>query len=664
MKFGVAYYPEQWPEEQWGADAQMMVEMGIEVVRVGEFAWWRLEPRRERIDTNWLEDAVEVLSERGLRVLLATPTAAPPPWLFNRHPNILPLQADGSRWYLGSKKHVCINNPAYNKYARRIVSELARTFRDEDIWAWQVDNEPGAGPASMCYCEECEKAFRRWLKRRYGRIDRLNRIWGTSTWSQGYHDWHEIPAPRRTVFEPHPSLSLDYSRFMSAQYRNFVEEQRDIISSYVGDKARVTVSEPSGADVQHVDVFSLAKQQDVVSLDNFPTDSSRLEETALGLDLARSLKHTGFWITQQQAGATLIPGHTQQPRPGQLRLWTLQAAARGAEFISYSRWRTAQTGQEMHSYGLFDSDGTPRRRLDEIKGVIEEMQDSDLFAGWEPRTDAAILIDHESAWSFESTPFGWDGDYWESVQGAYRELRREGISVEFLEHEENLSPYELIVAPMQFITSPAMAKRLKVFVHDGGTLVITAPAGYKTPQGRAIESPPPGPLMELLGVEVVEYDALGDHTEAFWSPLDASSETFEADGLCSVIQLRGADAIAEYADQYYADTPAVTLAREGRGQALFSGVALDAEGWEWLMDEAITRAELGRCAWAQDEVEVIPLTAVEGEGERICVLNHSDESVELPLPSGREVVDLLDKGTFNDSLTLPPYDAVILNGPA
>ncbi|MFW6457038.1 MAG: beta-galactosidase [Planctomycetota bacterium] len=136
MKFGVAYYPEQWPEERWAADAQMMVEMGIQLVRIGEFAWWRLEPRRERIDTSWLEQAVDVLSDRGLEVMMGTPTAAPPAWLFNRHPNILPLKANGQRWYLGSRSHACINNPAYNKYARRIVSELARTFRGKSIWAW------------------------------------------------------------------------------------------------------------------------------------------------------------------------------------------------------------------------------------------------------------------------------------------------------------------------------------------------------------------------------------------------------------------------------------------------------------------------------------------------------------------------------------------------
>ncbi|MFW6457037.1 MAG: beta-galactosidase [Planctomycetota bacterium] len=513
----------------------------------------------------------------------------------------------------------------------------------------------------MCYCEECEKAFRRWLKRRYGRIDRLNRIWGTSVWSQGFNDWHEIPAPRRTVCEPHPSLKLDYSRFMSAQYRNFVEEQKEIICDYVGDDARITVNEPSGVDLEHVDMFSLCNQQNTVSLDNYPADKMRLDDTALGLDLARSLKHKKFWITEQQAGAMLVSGHTQQPRPGQLRLWTYQAAVRGAELISYFRWRTARTGQDMHWYGLLDSDGTPRRRLDEIKSAISEIQaHSELFDSCTLDTDVAIVIDHDSAWAYEATPFGWDGDYWDAVQQSYSVFRRAGIPVEFIQKEENFAPYKLIVVPMQFIATPALAKKLKVFAHDGGTVVLSAPAGYKTPRGTNVESPPPGPLTELLGVEVTEHDAYGEHLEVLWSPLQDKSQKYEAAGLCSVLQLRGAESLATYNNQYYVNTPAVTKAEVGRGVVLYSGVAMRQAGWDWFLNEAVDRAGLKTCDWAGEDVEVVPLRSEEGGADRLCVLNHGGEDIELPLPNNESVTDILGQQRFSESLIIPAYDLVIL----
>lgn len=121
MKIGVAYYPEHWPEERWAADAALMAQLKIDVVRVGEFAWSRLEPRRERFELDWLDTAVRVLAAHGLKIILGTPTAAPPPWLFIRHPNLGPQDADGRLWYSGSRRHVCLSNPAYLKYARRIV---------------------------------------------------------------------------------------------------------------------------------------------------------------------------------------------------------------------------------------------------------------------------------------------------------------------------------------------------------------------------------------------------------------------------------------------------------------------------------------------------------------------------------------------------------------
>lgn len=659
MKFGVAYYPEQWPEERWAADAQLMAKMGIDVVRIGEFAWWRLEPRRERIDTGWLEDVVDLLNDHGLSVMLGTPTAAPPPWLFYRHPNILPQQADGRRWGLGSRRHVCLNNPAFNKYARRIVTELARTFRDDRIWAWQIDNELGLGPTGRCYCDECEKSFRRWLKRRYGTIDRLNRMWGTSFWSQGFSDWHEIPAPRRTVCGPHPSLALDYSRFISAQHRAFVEEQREIIRDYASEDVPITVNEPSGMDLPHLNLFSLAGQQDAISLDNYPTDSSRLDQTALGLDMARSLRHAPFWVTEQQAGATLVGGHAQQPRPGQLRLWTYQAAARGAELITYFRWRTAPAGQEMHWYGLFDADGTPRRRLDEVREAIRELKkESHYWENFAPEARVAIVLDYDSAWALDATPLGWDPQYFERTATIYGVLRRMGLVAEFVPPDENLSGYDLVVAPMQFITTNAMAKRLKVYVHDGGTLLISAPAGYKGPAATSLDSPPPGPLSELLGVEVSEHDVLGGGCTNSIGVGDGQS--FEVDGFASVLKLRGARTIASYTEDFYADSPAVTALKDGRGTAIFAGAAMPAAGWKWLLSEAVDRAGVPTSDWSAEEIEVVPLKALEAEKKMMFVLNHSDEEVQLELGEDDVVTELLREERQDQKVTLSPYGVALL----
>ena len=661
MKIGVAYYPEHWPEERWAADAALMAQLKIDVVRVGEFAWSRLEPRRERFELDWLDTAVRVLAGHGLKVILGTPTAAPPPWLFIRHPNLGPQDADGRLWYSGSRRHVCLSNPAYLKYARRIVTELAKRFGGSPhIYAWQIDNELGLGDGGVCYCAECEQAFRTWLKRRYGMVERLNTQWGTVFWSQGYGDWHEIPAPRRTPAGPHPSLVLDYRRFVSAQYRAFVEEQRSLIQEYAGRNALITTNLAGGLLLPHINLFSLASAEDVVALDNYPADASRLDTTSLELDLARSLKRKPFWVLEQQAGATLIPGHASQPRPGQLRLWSYQAAARGAELIAYFRWRTCPFGQEMHWYGLLDADGTPQRRFEEIKDTIAELKDrAPLWEGRLPEAKVAVLVDYDSAWALEAAPLGIELDYFGLVRTFYSILRRMGIQADFIQPGMELAGYRAVIVPMPFICVESFARQLEAYVQQGGRVLVTAPAGYKTAANTALGSPPPGDLAPLLGVKVIEHDVLG-RGATNRIELEGPAQTYAAGRFCSILELSGARAIGTYREQFYAGTPAVAVRAEGEGLAFFAGAVCGADCCEALLGRLLEGTDVRPSEWASPTLEVIPLAPAAGRPRLTFVLNHSDKPVTLELPGAAPVRELLREQDCRGAVTLKAYDVALL----
>ncbi len=661
MKIGVAYYPEHWPEERWAVDARMMARMKIDVARVGEFAWSRLEPRRERFDMDWLQRAVQVLADHGLKVILCTPTAAPPPWLFQRHPTILPQRADGRRWYAGSRRHVCLSHPAYQKYARRIVSELAGCFdANPHVYAWQVDNELGLGGSGVCYCSECEQAFRKWLKRCYGTLERLNTQWGTAFWSQGFADWHEIPAPRETPAGSHPSLLLDYKRFVSAQYRMFVEEQRDLIRQHAGEEAVVTTNSPGPLAVPHINLFSLATAQDVTALDNYPADASRLEVAALQLDLVRSLKRKPFWVLEQQAGATIIPGHAAQPRPGQLRLWSYQAASRGAELMVYFRWRTCAFGQEMHWYGMLDSNGTPRRRFEELRGTIAELKEhAGLWEGRLPEADVAIMLDYDSAWALEATPLGAELDYFGLLHTFYSVLRRIGAQADFVQPGAELSDYAALIVPMPFICTDELARQLETYTHQGGRVLVTAPAGYKTPANTASGVSPPGELTRLLGVEIVEYDVLNPGAVNSIE-LEGGAQSFPTGRFCSVMQLRGARTLGTYGAQFYAGSPAVTARTEGKGEAFFVGAACGPECYETLLRQLFEDGRVRLWEWASPSVEVVPLKGAPEEPRLTFVLNHSGEPVTLALPQEAPVTELLTNRHCQDSLTLGGYEVALL----
>jgi len=662
MRIGVAYYPEHWPESRWPDDARLMKQMQIDVVRVGEFVWSLLEPRRERIELDWLERAIETLAEAGLQLILCTPTAAPPPWLFYRHPDITPVDQDGIRWHPGSRRDACLNHPAYQKYARRIVTELAKRFgRNPNIYAWQVDNELGCEGSGRCYCEHCEHAFRQWLKGRYGSIERLNKKWGTAFWSQQFADWHEIPAPRRTPARPHPSLILDYNRFISATYRQFLKEQADIIRTYAGAKCIVTTNSV-GLDLDHIDQFSLGAFQDVASLDNYPVDDTRLDAVALNLDLTRSVKDRPFWVLEQQAGATLIEAHRAQPRPGQLRLWAFQAAARGAELISFFRWRTCAFGQEMHWYGLLDADGTPRRRFEELREAIAALKErASLWKDRLPDARVAVVLDYQSHWALRDGSLGTEIDYLHELRALYGLLRQMGVPVDFLPPTGDPTPYAAVVIPMPFVCLQDTAKRLEVYVVNGGVVLVTAPAGYRTDVNTTGDSAPPGEMAELLGVEVVEHDILAaEDCNYIRFEGDGGPQSFACGRFCSVVELGGAKALASYEREFYAGSPAVTVNARGTGKAFFVGAICSEEAYRHVLHLVMDAAAVRPHRWSSKTIEVIPLKPSVEHEELIFVLNHSESPVELPLPDDSTCTDLLSSKKCRGSVPLGGFEVALL----
>lgn len=660
MQIGVAYYPEHWPEDRWPADARLIRETGIDVVRVGEFAWSRLEPRRGQYDMEWLERAIGILAEEGLEVILGTPTAAPPPWLFHRHPSMVPQDREGKNWFAGSRRHICLNNRPYRRYARRIVRELARTFaRRAEVLAWQIDNELGCHTSGRCYCDDCEQAFREWLKRRYGTIDRLNKLWGMVFWSQEFNDWHEIPVPRRTPARAHPSVMLDYKRFISATVRNFVREQRELIEEYSTDHRPITTN-CIGLATDHIDQFALSLPQDVASFDNYPVDEANLDAVCLHLDLTRSVKGRAFWILEQQAGPTMIPARRSQPRPGQLRLWSYQAAARGAELISYFRWRTCPFAQEMHWYGMLDADGTMPRRYDELKAAIAELKDKgQLWEGRLPDVPAAIVLDYHAHWALEADSMAADIDYLGQFRAFYGLLRRIGLPMDVVRPGQELTGRRFAIVPMPFLGRDGDAKQWQAFVSQGGTLLVTAPAGYRTEYNTWLAGPPPGPLTELLGVRVVEHDILrGDASNR----IVFDGAEFPAGGLCSILELQGAEALASYGEQYYRGQPAVTRREEGKGCVYFLGAIGTSDLYKHLLEIALETSGLKPHPWSSDTIETVPLQSVQGEPTLTFVLNHSEQPAKIALPEGATCRDLLTDQEHSGKVPLDGYGVVLLEG--
>jgi beta-galactosidase len=660
MIIGVAYYPEHWPEDRWPVDARLMRETEVDVVRLGEFAWSRLEPRRGQLDMDWLHRAVDLFAAEGLKVILCTPSATPPPWLFNRHPGMVPRDEQGRRWYPGSRWHACLNNGPYRRYVRRIVRELAKEFgRDPAVFAWQIDSEPGCGPSGRCYCDECEQAFREWLRGRYGTIERLNRMWGSAFWSQEPGDWHLIPAPRRTPAGVHPSLALDYERFISATVRDFVREQRGLIEEQSGGKTPITTS-TLGLCSDQLDQFSLGGAVDVAGLDNVLAASENPDAAALELDLMRSVKRRPFWVMEQPAGASRCGARAAQPRPGQLRLWSCQAAARGAELIEYAPWRTCPFAQEMNRFGLLDPDGSTTRRYGELKAAIGELkQKAGLWEGRTADAQVAVVLDYHSHWALRADSMGAPLDHLDQLRTLYGLLRRKGLAADLVPPEQQVDGYGVVVAPMPVICRPEITERLQAFVSGGGVLLVTAPAAYRTDHNTWLLTPSDGQLAQVLGVRVVEHDVLGP---AVSNVVVWGQDEYPASGLCTVLELAGAEEVASYGRQYYRGKPAVTRRAEGKGRAYFVGTLSTVALYDRLLDAMLEDAGIRACAWSSETVEVIPLMAGAQEPDLTFVLNHAEEPAELTLSPGTSYRDLLTGREFTGKAVLAGFGVMLLQG--
>lgn len=520
MQLGVCYYPEHWPHEMWQADAQAMHKLGIQWVRIGEFAWSRIEPEAGQYHWDWLDQAIEILADAGLNIVLGTPTATPPRWLIARYPEILPVGADGQVRGFGSRRHYCFSSLIYRQHSRRIVIELAKRYGQHPaIRAWQTDNEYGCHDTVLSYSEAAACAFRRWLEQRYQTIDHLNQAWGTIFWSQEYQSFGQIDPPIGAVTEANPAQRLDYRRFASDQVVSFNREQVEIIRQY-----------SPGRDIIHnfmgffteFDHFKLALDLDVASWDSYPlgfldersyaSESEKQSYARVGHpdisafhhDLYRGVGRGRWWVMEQQPGPVNWASYNPAPLPGMVRLWSLEAFAHGAEVVSYFRWRQAPFGQEQMHSGLNLSNGKLDRGGEEARQVAADIA---LLASDATNSIApiALIFPYEAKWLLDIQPQGANFDYLEWVFECYSALRQLGLNIDIISPEAALASYQAVVIPSLPILSDGLIQRLKAFT---GQLFIGPRSGSKTQDYQIPDNLPPGLLQALLPIQISRVESL------------------------------------------------------------------------------------------------------------------------------------------------------------
>jgi beta-galactosidase len=519
MKLGVCYYPEHWPEADWAADARAMADMGLSWVRIAEFAWCRIEPEPGRFDWGWLDRAVETLAAAGLKIVMCTPTATPPKWLVDAHPDMLAVDARGQPRRFGSRRHYCFSSEAYRVECDRIVEAVAARYgRHPAVGAWQTDNEFGCHDTTISYSANAAHGFRLWLSQRYPSIDALNRAWGNVFWSQEYRSFEEVDPPFQTVTEANPSHRMDYNRFASDEVATFNRRQTKILRRL-----------SPGRDITHnfmgfyteFDHFHVGRDLDFASWDSYPlgfleqfADSAeeKLRYARQGHpdisgfhhDLYRGCGRGRWWVMEQQPGPVNWARFNPAPLPGVVRTWSWEAFAHGAEVVSYFRWRQAPFGQEQFHAGLNRPDRV------EDQGGLEARQVAIEIAALGPlaacdRAKVALVFSYEADWHLKIQPQGQGFSWLRLAFEMYGALRRRGLDVDILPPDADFTGYGLIVCPSLPMLDEATLAGLKA----SGAVVLFGPrTGSRTTDGQFPATLPPGPLQSVLPMRVVRVESL------------------------------------------------------------------------------------------------------------------------------------------------------------
>lgn len=661
--YGGDYNPEQWGPDIWKEDERMFKLAGIDVATINVFSWALNQPDEVTYDFSALDETMDRLYESGVHVCLATGTGAHPAWMAKKYPDVLRVDVQGRQRKFGGRHNSCPNSPNYRKYAAQMADKLAERYKDHPgLLIWHVSNEYGG----YCYCDNCAKEFRVWLMERYGTLDNLNRAWNTRFWGHTFYDWDEIVVPNelseewggnRTNFQ---GISLDYRRFQSQSLLEAYKLEYEEIKKHTPN---IPVTTNLMGFYPELDYFEWAKYLDIVSWDNYPSLDTPVSHTAMTHDLMRGLKSgQPFMLMEQTPSQQNWQAYNSLKRPGVMRLWSYQAVARGADTVLFFQLRRSIGACEKYHGAVIEHVGHEHTRVfrecAELGQELSQLSDKLLDARTEAKV--AIIYDWENRWATDLSSGPTVAlDYVNEVHKYYDALFKLNIEADMVSVEENLSKYDIVIAPVMYMVKPGFAQRVEQFVSNGGTFVTTFFSGIVNESDLVTLGGYPGELRSVLGIWAEEIDALFPDQKnqivmkAPWGELEGS---YECGLLCDLIHPEGAEVLADYGTDFYKGMPVLTVNKFGQGQAYYVASSPEASFLEGFMSNLCEEKGIKPLLTAPAGVEVA--RRVKNGMSYLFVLNHNAEAAEVEV--GSEKLDLLTGENVTGTLTVQGRGVAIL----
>ncbi len=673
MVLGTCYYPEHWPENLWEEDLERMLECGIQVIRIAEFAWSKVEPYEGVFTYEFFDRFLDLAREKGMKVIFCTPTATPPAWLTEKYPEVLNGTIDGVLFRHGGRRHYNYNSPVYQEKTRIITEAFASHYGPHPaVIGWQIDNELNCERDEF-YSESDTAAFRVFLQKKYGSLDKLNEAWGTTFWNQTYTDWKEVHIPRTTPSNnTNPHEVLDYTRFISDSACRYAKLQSDIIRKYVKPGDFITTNGLfSNLDNQRMAGESL----DFIMYDSYPNfaftkeNYEKFSATLQDRMWSRNLTEVravspNFGIMEQQSGANGWNNRmaAPTPKPGQMTLWTMQSAAHGADYVSYFRWRTCTMGTEIYWHGILDYSGRENRRLREVREIHRKFQAISEAAGSRYEARTAVLKDYDNIWDAQLDI--WHGDVDRlSQQSLFLAAQKSHTPMDYVylredTTAENLKKYQVIFYPHPVIVNPQRAAILEEYVEAGGCLVLGCRSGYKDMTGKCVMDRLPGLLAKMSGTDIPEYTRVNPDDEPVY--IDWDGIRLEAAVFNDQLEPLTADAqvLGRYEKCYYAGAPGLICNALGAGKVYYFGAAFTEETARVFLEK------LGAASPYADVLELpweCELAVREKDGRKYYfVLNYKKTPVKIQVKEA--LVDLYTGETVSGQVELEAFGTKVYRG--
>ena len=643
--YGGDYNPNQWGREIWSEDMRIFRDARINSATVNVFSWAKLQPSENEYNFSELDDIIDMLSKEGYDIVLATSTGALPAWMFKKYPEVARTDYQGRHHKFGHRHNACPNSLVFQKYASALVDQLAARYASNPhVVCWHISNEYGG----ECYCENCEKAFRVWLKNKYKSIEALNKAWNLEFWGHTVYEGDEIvlqnalgdgmDTEQNTAFA---GLSVDYRRFNSDGMLGNFKMERDVIRRYNKD-ALITTN--LMGTYKGLDYFKWAKELDIVSWDNYPGYNTPWSYTAMCHDLMRGLKDEPFMLMEQTPSQQNWQPYNSLKRPGQMRAQSYQTVAHGADTIQFFQLRRSVGGCEKFHGAVIAHVGTENTRVfREVKQLGEELEQlSPLLPGAANSANVGIIFDWDNYWAFEYTS-GPNVDllYVDQIHQYYKYFYDRNIAVNMIPVDADFSRYKVIVAPVLYMVKPGMKEALEAFVANGGVLITTYMSGIVGETDNVYLGGYPGPLRALAGIWAEEIDALAPEQTNTVRFTDGT--TAKCRIVCDLIHTEGAESLASYASDFYEGMPAVTRNAYGSGITYYLATDMDETGIAKVLDCAMEDGNVTAVIAEPTQLEITKRTTE--AATYYFVMNFRDEAAPLPASLGGKLDLLTGKQT-------------------